>query len=108
MTRSRDLVYSFVNSMAKHAMQNPCGLDYRDYQSVVPGSGCYEDFELQGMLNQVEDDRMHVEAEKIRKLAAESKIKESVGLWIAANMLDPYQVVDGQLVRKSDGRPVNL
>lgn len=68
------------------------------------------------LLDRVEDDRAHTEAEKLRgkadelsaqadNLAAESMV-DAYRLY--ANEMDPYRVVDGQLVRKSDGKPVTL
>lgn len=121
MTYARSLVYSFVNRMAQFAMRNPSGLDYRNYEAV-PG-GCYEDLELHGLLNQVEDDRAHAEAVKLRGWGQKYKDvseevqnegKKALSLFIgqalmnAAHDMDPYEERDGQLVRKSDGKPVIL
>lgn len=116
MTRARDQVYNFVNRMASFAMQNPNGLDYRTYQSVEAGSQCYEDLELRSLLSQVEDDRAHREAKRLRQRAEVTTIdllnpcslhdaKLIMGI---ADLIDPYEMRDGQLVRKSDGQPVTI
>lgn len=117
MTHARDRVYDFVNSMAQFAMNNPNGLDYRNYVAVEPGSGCYEDLELRSLLDQVGDDRLHAEAVKIYKRGKETA-KASVSdlmatatgtvMMAVAMQLDPYEERDGQLVRKSDGTPVTI
>lgn len=113
MSYARDLVYSFVNRMAKFAMQNPNGLDYRNYQAII--DECYEDYELRALLNQVEDDRAHAEAERLRLRA--KAVKLGMGPTVEgiyevvrglAELVDPYEERDGQLVRKSDGKPVIL
>lgn len=68
------------------------------------------------LLDQIEDDRAHHEAEKLRETAAGmvfnlldpfSPQKEG---WVRhiADEIDPYEMRDGQLVRKSDGKPVTL
>lgn len=70
------------------------------------------------LIGQVEDARAHVEAEKLRAEAKEYE-KEAKGLFnegayykaaavmaYAASLIDPYEMRDGQLVRKSDGKPV--
>lgn len=71
---------------------------------------------IRELLDQVEDDRAHAEAEKLRVKAKtvrldlldpfspyrEQLIREQ------ADEIDPYEKRDGQLVRKSDGRAVTL
>lgn len=114
MSHARDQIYSFVNRMAQFAMHNPNGLDYSSYQAVKAGSGCYEDLELRSLLDQVADDRAHAEAERLRKKADEFAASSSdlVARAMAATargaaiMIDPYEERDGQLVRRSDGKPV--
>lgn len=120
MSYARDMVYSFVNRMAQFAMRNPNGLDYRSYQSVEAGSGCYEDLELRALLNQVEDDRAHTEAVRLRKRGeqtrntARAQGNNTIGIYLGAALIvealamDPYEERDGQLVRKDDGQPVTL
>lgn len=76
-----------------------------------------------GLIDQVEDDRAHTEAEKLFALghaykeAAKSErtagakalaIFSGQALIEAAKEMDPYEVRDGQFVRKSDGKPVTL
>lgn len=66
--------------------------------------------DVKRLLDQVEDDRVHAEAEKLR---AEIKLLgmgplSAVAFTQAADLVDPYEMRDGQLVRKSDGKPVNL
>lgn len=66
-----------------------------------------------GLIDQVEDDRAHREAERVRQRAdiselgvgpfAEGQRQLILGL---ADLVDPYEIRDGQLVRKSDGKPV--
>lgn len=68
------------------------------------------------LLNQVEDDRAHAEAERIRTEAREYEaeapskdrhdgyMKTAAVLATAAESLDPYEMRDGNLVRKSDGK----
>jgi hypothetical protein len=82
--------------------------------------GSDECVRLHDLLNQVEDDRAHAEAEKLREKAkrVESSSMMHVDpvvavhtagvLRTAAESVDPYEERDGQLVRKSDGKPVNL
>lgn len=57
------------------------------------------------------DDRVHAEAEKIRANVKESPVHRPKGHQVmleVADDMDPYHVVDGKLVRKSDGKPVIL
>lgn len=66
------------------------------------------------------DDRAHAEAEKLRRRAdelaalSEGVVRHDQGLLpsdvmrMAADEIDPYHVVDGELVRKDDGKPVVL
>lgn len=76
-----------------------------------------------GLIDQVEDNRAHREAEKLyveaekHKRSAEAAsgpeiIDGHMAAWSrltrAGQMIDPYEMRDGQLVRKSDGEPVNL
>lgn len=71
--------------------------------------------EMDDLLNQVEDDRAHAEAERLRLRAkaselgvgpfAEGQRELIIGL---ADLIDPYVLCDGELVRKSDGTPVTL
>jgi hypothetical protein len=74
--------------------------DHLDYEQVTE------------LLDQVEDDRAHTEAEKLRNEAAiydeEGERNVAAGLYRAADMVDPYEMRDGQLVRKSDGKAVVL
>lgn len=109
MSMSRDLVYSFAEELAKKAAKD--GIPYNG-RPIEPGSE--DDDRLHGLLNTVEDDRVHAEAHKQRKRADE--ILENAGMdrrtaelmagvmKAAAMGMDPYEVRDGQLVRKSDGR----
>ncbi len=69
------------------------------------------------LLDQVEDDRVHAEALKLLKRGEELKAgvgNQSIGMAMAATLIveavamDPYEERDGQLVRKSDGKPVTL
>jgi hypothetical protein len=94
--------------------------DHAVGEEIEPGS--IDDDRLHEALNQVEDDRAHAEAEKLRneaKLhehdAVDTKGRErdaylrTAGVLVyAAGLVDPYEERDGQLVRKSDGKPVNL
>lgn len=65
--------------------------------------------QMSDLLDQVEDDRLHQEAAKLRVLAAEYKTgRVQRKLMHVADHLDPYETVGDQLVRKSDGKPVEL
>lgn len=100
MSAARDLVYSFVNRIAPGS--------FGDGRTAVEG-GSDEDLYLHGLLNRVEDDRAHAEAELIRGVVANDKVyrpKWQRGMLEAADLIDPYKELDGQLVRKSDGKPV--
>lgn len=77
---------------------------------------------LDYLLDLVEDDRVHAEAEKLRNEAKlheqdavglidperEMYLRTAGAMTYSANLIDPYEQRDGQLVRKSDGRPVQL
>lgn len=68
---------------------------------------------IRDLLVQVEEDRVHVEADKIRRRAEEilrsagddrRTAELMAGVTMAAAMgMDPYELRDGELVRKSDG-----
>jgi hypothetical protein len=116
MSVARDLVYNFVNKTARTARQEIAHhpKDHNGYQAVEGGSE--DDDYLHGLLSWVEDDRAHREAEKLREEAHHVKTAESAFedssivpqtihvLEIAADIIDPYEIRDGQLVRKSDGK----
>jgi hypothetical protein len=109
MTTTRDLVYVFINNVAKDVAKN--GL-IRLQLPVEAGS--VEDDYLHGLLNKVEDDRVHYEANELRARAEELSAKadnlaaESMvdAYRLAANDMDPYEKRDGKLYRKSDGKEV--
>lgn len=70
---------------------------------------------LFGLLNQVEDDRAHAEAVKLREkveswgFPATPRAEDTARAWrTVADEIDPYEEKDGVLVRKSDGKPVSL
>lgn len=102
MSHARDLIYSFANNQIKKGKE------------IEAASG--EDDYLHGLLNQVEDDRAHRGAEKLRKRADTFKDSASdlvagamaASMRLAADEIDPYEMRDGQLVRKSDGKRVFL
>jgi len=110
MTLPRDLVYSFVNKrgdeMARFGPPEP-------YYKMIE-AGTDDDLYLHGLLNQVEDDRAHREAEHLREKAAEFATSSSdlvaeamtAATKAAADHIDPYEVKDGQLCRKSDGKRI--
>jgi hypothetical protein len=59
------------------------------------------------LLDQVEDDRVHAEAERIRTAVAEDaayRPKGHAAMLEVAESMDPYEMRDGNLVRKSDGK----
>lgn len=102
MTYGRDLVYGFVNKQVAVERQIKSGSD--------------DDLQLHDLLNRVEDDRAHVEAEKMRARAKAVRLdlldpfspyREQMIMGLA-DLADPYEKRDGQLVRKSDGQPVIL
>lgn len=89
-----------------------------DARSEIHDWGDCEGFEsaecrrVDDLLNKVEDDRAHAEAEKLRteaKLFEQDGYMDEGGIYeAAAAMIDPYEMRDGQLVRKSDGKPVTI
>lgn len=65
--------------------------------------------QLSELLDQVENDRLHAEAKRLRDLATGYKPgPRHKTVQRVAEHLDPYEWVDGQLVRKLDGKPVSL
>lgn len=98
MTYARSMVYAIVGLHASDPIE-ACSVD---------------DDRLHEALNQVEDDRAHREAEKLRERA--NRFADSGSDLVAdamagatraaADSVDPYEWRDGQLVRKSDGKPV--
>ncbi len=110
MSAARDLVYNFVNEMARLSRQaisrNPQGQAH--YVAVEAGSD--DDLYLHGLLNKVEDDRAHAEAQKLLDMHMEVLLMHgpqvAQGLALAIKHIDPYVRRDGQLVRKSDDKPV--
>lgn len=66
------------------------------------------------LIGHVEDDRAHAEAERLRQRAKATRIDllnpfspyQEQLIHELANLIDPYEMRDGQLVRKSDGKPV--
>lgn len=117
MNYYRSLVYSFINKTAREARQEISRIpkDHQHYQAVEGGSD--EDLYLHGLLNGVEEERVHVEAGKLRKRGEELKARGlsnspgerslamSMGaaLIVEAIAMDPYEERDGQVFRKSDG-----
>lgn len=113
MSFARDLIYSFVNKRGDEmARFGPPEL----YHKMIE-AGTDDDDYLHGLLNQVEDDRAHAEADRIRKEANEtadawsSEVqrgnaeRSSGAMHYVADMIDPYEKRDdGQLYRKSDGK----
>lgn len=107
MSRARDIMHE------RHCRWLRCA--HNEYR--LDGAISEECAVLDARLDQVEDDRVHREAEKLRKRGEELKAaarNQGVGMAMAAALLvesiemDPYEERDGQLVRKSDGRPVVL
>jgi hypothetical protein len=76
MSAARDLVYAFINKQIEKG------------EPVEPGSD--GDLYLHGLLNRVEDDRVHREAEKLRSLIGEAGRVNGPGLTVAADKTDPY------------------
>lgn len=107
MTMPRDLVYSFAEKLARKAEKE--GIPYNG-RPIEPAS--HDDDYLHDLLNWVEDDRAHREADKLRKRAesfADSKSDlvanaMAASMRMAATETDPYEVRDGELRRKSDGK----
>lgn len=61
-----------------------------------------------GLIGQVEDDHAHVIARNMRTYAGRQRgIVRTLTLRFAED-IDPYELRDGQLVRKTDGTPVRL
>lgn len=110
MSHARNLVYSFV----KQQVQSGDGIE----------AGSFEDDYLHGLLNRVQDDQRHRDAEQLRA-KAEQLLDMYAGkrgevyavhchaaevLNEQADAMDPYVRLErgGQLVRKSNGAPVIL
>lgn len=74
------------------------------------GGGVEECGRMTELLDKIEDERAHREAEKLRETAKKlrSNAPDRTGLLVAALRIDPYEMRDGQLVRKSDGKAVTL
>jgi len=111
-TAARQAIYSRVNKLGDDMARYGPPAPY--HQMIEAGSD--EDLYLSGLLDRVEDDRAHAEAEKLRK-AADEFAKNSSDLVAramaaatrgAALKIDPYEERDGHLVRKSDGKPITL
>lgn len=110
MSFARDLIYSFVNrrgdEMARFGPPEPY------YKMIEAGTG--DDLHLHGLLNRVEEERAHDEAERLREKAAEFATSSSdlvaeamtAATKAAADHIDPYEVKNGQLYRKSDGKHI--
>lgn len=113
MSSVHDLIYAFVNrrgdDMARYGPPRP-------YQQMIEADSD-DDLYLRGLLNRVEEDAVHAAAQKLRKRGEEMKAEsgnQGVGMAMAATLIiealamDPYEMRDGELVRKSDGKPVTL
>ena len=108
MTDARSQVYSFINrrgdDMARYGSPAP-------YQKMIEADSDAALF-LHGLLNRVEDARVHAEAVKLLDMHMDVLLKHgpevAQGLALAIVAIDPYAEHDGQLVRKSDGTPVVL
>lgn len=63
---------------------------------------------LDYLLDQVENDRVHAEVHRILEISMETMLihgsQVTQGLGLAIKTVDPYQLRDGQLTRKSDGK----
>lgn len=103
MSLARDLVYSFAEKLAKKAAKE--GIPYNG-RPIEPGSR--DDDYLHGLLNQVEDDRVHAEVHRILDISMETMLlhgeKVTQGLGLAIKTVDPYKLRNGELRRKSDGK----
>jgi len=70
-----------------------------------PGDDCKN---LDYLLNQVEDDRVHAEVHRILDISMMTMLLHGAqvnqGLGLAIKTVDPYVLHDGILTRKSDGR----
>jgi hypothetical protein len=84
---------------------------YNDHRLDGPISEeCYL---LDGDIDRIEDDRLHAEAEKLRRFSATlpnaSRMDRRFrsGIRKSADLIDPYTEHQGRLVRKKDGRPVD-
>lgn len=106
MSIARAQVYAFAERLARNADEH--GIPYNG-RPIEPGS--QDDDRLRDLLDRVEDDRAHREAEKLRKEADELHQTEPGfvhALRVGADMIDPYTQTDAGLVRKSDGKTILL
>lgn len=82
------------------------------HNKYCPDSTADECLWLTDRLNEVEEERTHDEAEGLREKAARFAASSSdlvagamaAATKAAADHIDPYEVRDGQLYRKSDGK----
>jgi hypothetical protein len=79
-----------------------------------------QDLYVAALLDRIENDRAHAEAQKLLQRGEEMRANgrpdgtATIGyviggaLVVEALAMDPYETRDGQLVRKSDGKPVTI
>lgn len=111
MSITRQQVYNLVNNLARVAEE--VGLP-SSRLAIEPGDEV--DDHLHGLLNKIEDDRAHREAERLRKKAEgmpsytppKSGTTGRAVTLMLADEIDPYEMRDGELIRKSDGKPVTI
>lgn len=109
MTYARDLALAMVNRHAE------AGSPIKPYSN--------EHLYLESLLNQVENDRAHAEAKRLRARSASFEkdiaamefsarkagiVQMMVIMVQDAYLIDPYVEIEGQLYRKSDGKPVTI
>lgn len=111
MTMARDQVYYLINLVARKARQDIATYpdDHKHYTAVEGGSTV--DDRLHELLNKVEEDRLHAEAQKLYdqhdKVLLTHGPDVAGGYAKAAIAIDPYlRDKDGNYTRKSDGERV--
>lgn len=66
---------------------------------------------LSGALNEIGDDRVHAEVHRILEQTMEAMMLHGPqvvqGMGLAIKTIDPYHLVEGKLLRKSDGKPIH-
>lgn len=99
---ARNELYEYINQLIE------------DGHTIMPGS--YAALKIGELLDRIEDNRVHVEAQllHIKAKTARLDLLDPLSLYQRrlikeqADKIDPYEMCDGHLVRKSDGKPVTL
>jgi hypothetical protein len=96
MNQVRDQIFTTINALIE-----------RGY-TIAPGSNAA--MHLSELFDQLEDNRSHCDAQRLLNLHMETVLTHGPavgqGLALAVARIDPYTRRHGELVRRSDGKPV--